>query len=158
MMTDNEMRRISNAAQRAGLSVVGGRFAPPTLKDLPQHIELHVKSTPITLSLDDDNSAISDIDIVEYVSKRMRHRNGGFFQLVLIPGLLLRQLDSSRQSAMTELTRGVTYVRKLSENGQQIAGQRDFLCHGPFTEEHDAQTFIACAEKSFATSLDEAYS
>lgn len=156
-MTEKELKTISGVADRIGLNVVGGRFAPPTLGDLPDSFTIQVKSESVKFNREPAH-ANDESELIEYSSAKHRGRDGQVFQFVIIPAVNFNALhDSLRQKSSAELVRGVTYVRVIDSGEHQVAAQRGFACHGPFAGERDFATYLECAAKSLSLSFDEAF-
>lgn len=156
-MTKKELKTISAVAEQLGLNVVGGRFAPPTLGDLPESFSLRVKSEGVKFDRESAH-ANDESELIEYSSAKHRGRDGQVFQFVIIPAVNFNALhESLRQRSSAELARGVTYIRVVGPEDHQVVAQRGFVCHGPFAGERDFATYLECAAKSLGLSFDEAF-
>jgi hypothetical protein len=156
-MTKKELKTISAVAEQLGLNVVGGRFAPPTLGDLPESFSIRVKSEGVKFDRESAH-ANDESELIEYSSAKHRGRDGQVFQFVIIPAVNFNALhESLRQKSSSELVRGVTYIRIIGSGEHQVTAQRGFVCHGPFAGERDFATYLECAAKSLGLSFDEAF-
>lgn len=142
MTYDLNLNKLSKFVEGMGLNVVGGKFAPPTIGDLPKVAEVRIGSDEVDFERQED-------DFIEYVSPILRNRGQDRFTFGIIPSVPLNKMHSaSKQSPREELVRGIALIRLLTDNGEEIFGQRDFFCHGPFAGERDYQSFFSCAGKA----------